>query len=117
MVMPRTVSCSGCGLVCKAERWGGRCRFGSDGARDALTCGPVTSQHSHTALAQAASEGHKAIVELLVHRGADLEAKDEASVAGLHWMRGGPRWASRLGRVLAMVMMRRGVVLLPKASV
>ncbi len=78
--------------------------------RGAVQCGPATSQDGATALVLMASRGYKDTVELLLDRGADLEAKDEASVAGLHWMRGGPRWASRLGRVLAMVMMRRGVV-------
>ncbi|KAA0168840.1 hypothetical protein FNF31_00001 [Cafeteria roenbergensis] len=46
--------------------------------RGAATCGPEILQSGATALCQAASGGHKDAVALLVERGADVEAKDEA---------------------------------------
>ena len=49
----------------------------------AVLCGPATSQHGATALVLAASEGHIDAVELLLDRGADLEAKHEVSAAAV----------------------------------
>ncbi len=43
--------------------------------RGALTCGPVWSQHGATVLVEAAYGGHTDTVEVLLDRGADLEAK------------------------------------------
>ncbi len=51
--------------------------------RGAVTCGPAASQHGATGLVAAASDGHKATVELLLDRGADLEAKGYVSVAAV----------------------------------
>ena len=48
-----------------------------------MTCGHVSSQIFGTALAEAASEGHRTTVELLLDRGADLEAKSEVSAAAV----------------------------------
>ncbi|KAA0145852.1 hypothetical protein FNF31_07940 [Cafeteria roenbergensis] len=44
--------------------------------RDAVTYGPATLQFDGTALVRAACGGHKDTVELLLDRGANLEAKD-----------------------------------------
>ena len=49
--------------------------------RGAVTCGPATLQRGATALVLAASGGHTDMVELLLDRGADLEAKDRVSAA------------------------------------
>ena len=50
--------------------------------RGAVTCGPATSQFGGgTALVEAATGGHKDTVELLLDRGADLEAKGRVSGA------------------------------------
>ncbi len=45
--------------------------------------GHATSQEGATALVLAASRGRKDMVELLVDRGADLEAKDEVSAGAM----------------------------------
>ncbi len=49
--------------------------------RVTVICGPVVSQFDGTALVQAARGGHKDTVELLLDRGANLEAKDRVSAA------------------------------------
>ena len=82
-----------------------------------MICGHAASQNGFTALVQAASGGHKDVVELLLDRGADLEAKDSVSAAGMsccatgrarrHGQEGGP----------AMAMTCRGVVLLLRSGV
>ena len=59
---------------------------GCDVSREAMvrrrevTCGPVASQYGATALVAAARRGHKDMVELLLDRGADLEAKNNVSL-------------------------------------
>ena len=58
--------------------------------RGAVTCGPATSQDGATALVRAASRGHKDTVELLLDRGADLEAEDEVKSAAVCLLRDGP---------------------------
>ena len=63
--------------------------------RGAVTCGLVTSQHGATALVWMAQAGHKDTVEQLLDRGADLEARDRVSAAGVCLLRDGPRRASR----------------------
>ena len=55
--------------------------------RGGLTCGPVPSQQGARALVAAASRGHKDTVELLLDRGADLEAKKNVK---LQWLLGLP---------------------------
>ncbi len=52
--------------------------------RGGVTCGPAGSQHGATALVEAAYDGHTDTVEVLLDRGADLEAKDEVSAAGVY---------------------------------
>ena len=47
--------------------------------RGAVTCGPAASQNGASALMVAAFGGHKDTVELLLDRGADLEAKNGVS--------------------------------------
>ena len=49
--------------------------------RVTVICGPVVSQGGATALVLAASGGHNVMVELLLDRGANLEAKDRVSAA------------------------------------
>ncbi len=49
--------------------------------RGAVTCGPATLQCGGMALVLAASGGHKDTVELLLDRGANLEAKDYVRAA------------------------------------
>ena len=51
--------------------------------RGAVTCGPATSQYGDTALVRAAYDGHKDTVELLLDRGAKLEAKGRVSAAAV----------------------------------
>ena len=65
--------------------------------RGAVTCGPATSQYGSMALVSAARYGHKDMVELLLDRGANLEAKDRVSAAAVWLLRNGPRRASRAG--------------------
>ena len=48
-----------------------------------VTYGPAASQKGATALVLMASRGYKATVELLLDRGADLEAKHEVSAAAV----------------------------------
>ena len=60
---------------------GGHAGRGAMVRRGAVTCGPATLQTGATALVLAASGGHKDTVELLLDRGADLEAKDRVSAA------------------------------------
>ncbi len=48
-----------------------------------MTCGRATSQAGYTSLVGAASGGHKDTVELLLGRGAELEAKDDVSAAAV----------------------------------
>ena len=50
-------------------------------------------------------------MELLLDRGADLEAKDNVSAAAVCLLRNEPRRASRAGRRAAMSLTRQGVVL------
>ena len=66
------------------------------------TCGHAASQYGGTALVLAASGGHKDVVELLLDRGADLEAKNtvkfaEAALLGILGragdLRQGLQWA------------------------
>ena len=57
----------------------------------------VGSQDGSTALVLAAWSGHKDTVELLLDRGADLEAKNGVSAAAVCLLRNGPRRASRAG--------------------
>ena len=57
------------------------------------------SQSGDTALAMAASGGHKDMVELLLDRGVDLEAKARVSAACRVLLRDGPCWASQAGGV------------------
>ena len=52
--------------------------------RGAVTCGPSAPQDGATALALAASQAHTDTVELLLDRGADLEAKHEVSEAAVN---------------------------------
>ena len=63
-----------------------------------MTCGPAASQDGATALLLAAFGGHKGTAELLLDRGADLEAKDSVSAVAACLLRDGPRRASRAGR-------------------
>ncbi len=65
--------------------------------RDAVTRGHVASQYGATALVWAASGGYKDTVELLLDRGADLEAKDSVSAAAM--CGGATGRARRHGRV------------------
>ena len=58
--------------------------------RGAVTCGPATSQDGATAFVWAAQGGHKDTVELLLDRGADLEAEDEVKSAAVCLLRDGP---------------------------
>ena len=51
--------------------------------RGAVTCGPATLQDGATALIWAAGDGHTYTVELLLGRGADLEAKDNVKPESL----------------------------------
>ena len=51
--------------------------------RGDVTCGPAVSQCRGTALVAAASGGYKDTVELLLDRGADLEAKHEVSAVAV----------------------------------
>ena len=51
--------------------------------RGAVTCGPATAQGGSTGLVLAASGGHTDTVELLLGRGADLEAKDSVRSASM----------------------------------
>ncbi len=83
----------------------------------AATCGPATSQYGITALVLAASRGHTATVELLVDRGADLEAKDGVGAEALCCCATGRTGRhGRAGRS-AMAMTRGGVVLLWRSGV
>ena len=77
---------SGCrapvaGRACEPALAGAHVGRGAMARRSAVTCGPATSQDGATALALAAEHGHKATVELLLERGANLEAKDCVSAA------------------------------------
>ena len=78
--------------------------------RGAVACGPATSQYGEPSLAAAARRGHTDTVELLLDRGADLEAKDRVSAAAVCCCATGR--AGRHGRVggAAMARMRRGVL-------
>ena len=76
-----------------------------------MTCGPAKSQCGNTALVWASKGGHKDTVELLLDRGADLEAKHHVSAAAVCLLRNEPRRASRAGRRAAMSLTRQGVVL------
>ena len=80
---------------------------GATARRGAVSCWHAASQYGATALVAAARRGHKDTVELLVDRGADLEAKDRVSAAavcccatghagrhGRAWVR---RWRCRVG--------------------
>ena len=58
---------------------GGDVGRGAMGRLGAVTCGHAMPQDGYTALALAAFGGHKDTVELLLDRGADLEAKDKVS--------------------------------------
>ena len=60
---------------------GGVCRKGAMVRRGVVTCGPAMLQRLGTALVRAAWRGHKDTVELLLDRGANLEAKDYVSSA------------------------------------
>ena len=51
--------------------------------RGAVTSGPATSQSGATVLIVAGFHGHTDMVELLLDRGADLEAKDSVSAVAL----------------------------------
>ncbi len=56
------------------------CREGLDAATQReVTCGHVRSQYGSTALVRASARGHTDMVELLLDRGADLEARDRVS--------------------------------------
>ena len=65
--------------------------------RGAVPCGRATSQYGYTALVLAASGGHTDMVELLLDRGADLEAKNGVSAAAVCLLRNGPRRVSQTG--------------------
>ncbi len=65
--------------------------------RGAVTCGLAASQDGSTALHGAVRGGHKDTVELLLDRGANLEAKDRVSAAAVCLLRNGLRRASRAG--------------------
>ena len=82
--------------------------------RVALTCGPAWSQHGATALVEAAFGGHTDTVELMLDRGADLEAENWVRAAAVC---DAARRAAPGGREVAMAMMRRGVVLVWWAGV
>ena len=84
--------------------------------RGAGTCGPATSQNGSTALHEAAERGYKDTVELLLDRGADLEAKDEVIEATVWLLCDGPRRASRAGEGVAMALRRRHAVLLSRSG-
>ena len=79
--------------------------------------GYMTSQGGYTALAKAAQGGHKDTVELLLDRGADLEAKDRVSAAAVCYCATGR--AGRRGRAkgAAVAMTCGRVVLLWRAGV
>ena len=76
------------------------------------------SQYGTTALVAAAERGHKDTVELLLDRGANLEAKDRVSAAAVCCCATGRAGRhGRSSRGAAMAMMRRGIVLLWRAGV
>ncbi|MCP4824868.1 MAG: ankyrin repeat domain-containing protein, partial [Shimia sp.] len=64
------------GLVKGALARRGHVGRGAMVRRGAVTCGLATSQYGSTALVLAACRGHTETVELLLDRGADLEAKN-----------------------------------------
>ena len=84
--------------------------------RGAVTCGPATSQNGSPALVSAARYGHNDTVELLLDRGADLEAKDEVSEAAVWLLCDGLRMASRAGGGVAMAWRRRRAVLVSRSG-
>ena len=78
-------SCRGpaCGAALVGQR-GGHAGRGAMVRRGAVaTWRPATSQDGTSALVLAASGGHNVMVELLLDRGADLEAKDRVSAAAV----------------------------------
>ena len=82
--------------VMRRWRWGTVGRGGMV-RRGAVTCGPAISQCGNTALVRAVSGGQKDTVELLLDRGADLEAEGWVRAACRVLLRDWPRWASRVG--------------------
>ena len=75
---------------------GGRVGRGAMVRQGAVPCGPVASQGGATSLVRAASGGHTDTVELLLDRGADLEAKKNVMLPRLfilpcHWSAGNKR--------------------------
>ena len=82
-VMCRGVVQQGTLPAWEAALTGGDVSRGAMARRGAVTCGRGTSQAGGTALVRAASRGHKDTVELLLDRGADLQAKDRVSAAAV----------------------------------
>ncbi len=76
------------------------CRERMDVARQRVVlCGHAALQDGSTALVWAAERGHTDLVELLLDRGADLEAKGRVSAVNTCLCCAtGPRRASRAGR-------------------
>ena len=98
---------SGRGAPVACQRGRRRWLWGEGGEADAcqramvrrgdVTYGPAVSQYDGTALVAAASGGHKDTVEMMLDRGADLEAESRVSAACRVLLRDWPRWASRVG--------------------
>ena len=82
--------------------------------RGAVTCGPAVPQYGATVLVLAASAGHTDTVELLLDRGADLEAKSRVSAAAASCFCATDRAGrhGRAGQATAMVVTGGRVVLL-----
>ncbi len=81
-----------------------------------VTCGHATSQDDDTALVRAAAGGHTDTVELLLDRGADLEAKDHVGAATVCVLRHGTAAGVAGGPGAATARRRRGVVLVSCAG-
>ena len=85
--------------------------------RGAVTCEPAMPQNGATALARAAFCGHADTVELLVDRGADLEAKSRVSAAAVCCCATGRAGRQGGAKGAAMALMRRALVFLSRACV
>ncbi len=82
----------------------------------AVTCGHATLQNGNTALVRAAAGGHTDMVELLLDRGADLEAKNRVSLATVSMMRHGTAAGVASGPGAATARRRRVIVLVSCAG-
>ena len=85
--------------------------------RGAVTCEPAMPQNGATALVRAAFCGHADTVELLVDRGADLEAKSRVSAAAVCCCATGGAGRQGGAKGAAMALMRRALVFLSRAGV